>query len=176
MYGLQLNMANAQTTLAAVEKIWAKAFPDQIYEHQFFDERIARFYETESIMLKLIQTFSGIAIFIGCLGLYGLVSFMVAQKTREIGIRKVLGSSIGSIIWIFGKEFSRLIIIAFIVAAPLAYWLMNSWLQDFKFKIDIKLEVFVLAIVSTFVVAALTVGYQVVRAALMNPVRSLKAD
>lgn len=176
MYGLKLNMANARTTLAAVEKIWMQAHPDQIYEYHFVDESIAEFYETESIMLKLIQAFSGIAIFIGCLGLYGLVSFMVAQKTKEIGIRKVLGGSIGSIIWIFGKEFSRLIIMAFAVAAPLAWWLMNNWLQDFKFRIDIKLDVFILAMASTFVVAALTVGYQVVKAALINPVKSLKAE
>jgi ABC-type antimicrobial peptide transport system permease subunit len=101
---------------------------------------------------------------------------MVAQKTKEIGIRKVLGGSIGSIIWIFGKEFSRLIIMAFAVAAPLAWWLMNNWLQDFKFRIDIKLDVFILAMASTFVVAALTVGYQVVKAALINPVKSLKAE
>lgn len=175
-YGIKLNMANAQSTLAAVEKIWTKAHPDQIYEYQFLDETIAEFYETESIMLKLIQAFSGIAIFIGCLGLYGLVSFMVAQKTKEIGIRKVLGGTISNIIWIFGKEFSRLIVIAFLVAAPLAWWLMNSWLQDFKFHIDIKPEVFILAIASTFVVATLTVGYQVMKAALMNPVKSLKSE
>ena len=175
-YGLKINMANAKNTLDAIEKTWSQQHPDQIYEYQFLDASIAEFYETESIMMKLIQAFSGIAIFIGCLGLYGLVSFMVSQKTKEIGIRKVLGGSIANIIWIFGKEFSRLIVVAFIFAAPLGWWVMNSWLQDFKFHIDIKAEVFILAIVSTFVVATLTVGYQVVKAALMNPVKSLKSE
>lgn len=175
-YSVKLNMANAPTALASIEKIWTQHHPDQIYEYRFLDESIAEFYETESLMLKLIQAFSGIAIFIGCLGLYGLVSFMVSQKTKEIGIRKVLGGTIANIIWIFGKEFSRLILIAFLVAAPLAWWLMSGWLQDFKFHIDIKPEVFILAIVSTVLVAALTVGYQVVKAALMNPVKSLKAE
>ena len=175
-YGVKINMANAKNTLDAIEKTWSQQHPDQIYEYKFLDASIAEFYETESIMLKLIQAFSGIAIFIGCLGLYGLVSFMVSQKTKEIGIRKVLGGSIANIIWIFGKEFSRLIVLAFIFAAPLGWWVMNSWLQDFKFHIDIKAEVFILAIVSTFVVAALTVGYQVVKAALMNPVKSLKSE
>ncbi len=175
-YGVKINMANARATLADVEKVWTQRHPEQIYEYQFLDDNIAEFYETESIMLKLIQTFSGIAIFIGCLGLYGLVSFMVSQKTKEIGIRKVLGGTIANIIWIFGKEFSRLILMAFTVAAPIAWWLMNGWLQDYKFHIDISIEVFILAIVSTFVVAVLTVGYQVVKAALMNPVKSLKAE
>jgi len=175
-YGLKVNMANAQQTMAAVEKIWTKHHPDQIYEYQFYDKMIAEFYETESVMLKLIQAFSGIAIFIGCLGLYGMVAFMVSQKTKEIGIRKVLGGTIAQIIWIFGKEFSGLILVAFIIAAPFAWWLMSSWLQDFKFHIDIEVEVFILAIISTFAVAALTVGYQVVRAALMNPVKSLKSE
>lgn len=175
-FGVKINMASAKTTLAGLEKIWTKQHPDQIYEYQFLDESIAEFYETESLMLKLIEVFSGTAIFIGCLGLYGLVSFMVSQKTKEIGIRKVLGGTITHIIWIFGKEFARLILVAFIIAAPFAWWMMNGWLKDFKFHINIEVEVFILAIVSTFVVAALTVGYQVVKAALMNPVKSLKSE
>jgi putative ABC transport system permease protein len=109
-------MQNAKTTLAALDKTWSQVHPDQIYEYQFLDEHIATFYETESLMFKLIQSFSLIAILIGCFGLYGLVSFLAAQKTKEIGIRKVLGGTIAHILWMFGKEFSRLIIIASVIA------------------------------------------------------------
>jgi putative ABC transport system permease protein len=175
-YAVKINMANAKRTLTTLEKTWSAIHPDQIYEYQFLDEYIAKFYETEEMMFKLIQVFSFIAIFIGCLGLYGLVSFMVAQKTKEIGIRKVLGGSIANILWIFGKEFSRLILLAFFVATPISWWLMNSWLQDFKFQNGISIWVFVSAILFTFIVASLTVCYQVAKAALMNPVKSLKSE
>jgi putative ABC transport system permease protein len=175
-YAAKINMRNAKPVLAAMEATWSRMYPNQIYEFQFLDDRIAEFYETEATMLKLIRTFSFIAIFIGCLGLYGLVLFMASQKTKEIGIRKVLGSSIGQILWIFGKEFARLILIAFIIAAPVAAWLMHNWLQDFKFHIPLNPVFFVLTIVLMFVVAFLTVGYQAIKAALMNPVKSLKTD
>lgn len=175
-YSVKINVGNIAATMAAIEKTWSKMYPDQVYQYEFLDDHIALFYETEALMLKLIQAFSLIAIFIGCLGLYGLVSFMASQKTKEIGIRKVLGSSIGQILWIFGKEFSRLILMAFVIAAPIAWWLMNSWLQDFKFPIDIDAWVFVTTILVTLTVAGLTVSYQALKAALMNPVKSLKAE
>ena len=175
-YAVKINPQNIAAVLPALEKTWSSAHPDKIYEHQFLDERIVEFYETEDTMLKLIRVFSFIAIFIGCLGLYGLVTFMVAQKTKEIGIRKVLGSSVGEILWIFGKEFARLILFAFIVAAPVAWWLMNNWLQDFKYHIQIGPWIFGLAVLITLVVAALTVGYQSIRAALMNPVKNLRTE
>ena len=136
-YAVKINTANVPATMAAIEKTWSKLHPDQLYEYEFLDEHIASFYATEALMLKLIQAFSLIAIFIGCLGLYGLVSFMAAQKTKEIGIRKVLGSNLPQILWIFGKEFGRLILTAFVIAAPIAWWIMNHWLQDFKFHIEI---------------------------------------
>jgi len=173
---IKLNLTNAKHTLGAIEKAWNENYPDQIYEARFLDESIARFYETEERMLKLIQVFSFIAIFIGSLGLYGLVSFMVAQKTKEIGIRKVLGSNAPQILWIFGKEFLTLILVAFAIAAPVAWWAMNGWLKDFKFHINIDIWVFALSLVSTLVIALVTVIYKAFKAVLMDPVQSLRSE
>ncbi|MPR34847.1 ABC transporter permease [Salmonirosea aquatica] len=175
-YAIKMKTGNITATMAAIEKTWKESHPGQLYTYEFLDDDIASFYETETLMLKLIQTFSLLALFIGCLGLYGLVSFMATQKTKEIGIRKVLGSSVGQILWIFGKEFVRLIVIAFIIAAPLAWWLMNSWLADFEFKVPIGAGIFVWALMGTFIVAFATVSFQAVKASLMNPVKSLRSE
>ncbi len=175
-YAVKIDLATAKTTLAAIEKTWSEMHPDQIFAYQFLDEQIAKFYETEALMLKLIQAFAAIAIFIGCLGLYGLVSFMATQKTKEIGIRKVLGSSTGQIVWIFAKEFSRLILIAFGVAAPIAWYAMTAWLKNFEYKIPLSIDVFVLAIAGTFLIAMITIGYRAISAALMNPIKSLRSE
>ncbi|MBI1767259.1 MAG: ABC transporter permease [Bacteroidetes bacterium] len=175
-YALKVSSSNLQNTLAALEKSWSQMYPEKVYEYTFLDDQIAEFYETEDTVLKLIQAFSFIAILIGCMGLYGLVSFMAAQKTKEIGIRKVLGGSVSQILWIFGKEFSGLIIISFLLAAPASWWLMNGWLQNFQYRIDIGAWIFIIAISITFTIALLTVGFQSFKAALMNPVNSLKTE
>jgi len=175
-YAVKLNLTNAKSALADIEKLWLEQHPDQLFEYEFLDDSIARFYESETTTLKLIQVFSFIAIFIGCLGLYGLVSFMVSQKTKEIGIRKILGSSATGIAWIFGKEFIQLIVIAFLLAAPIGWWLMNSWLKGFEFQIEINSWTFAWAIGCSLLVASFTVSYQVIKTAFVNPAKSLRSE
>lgn len=173
---VKMNMADAQNTIKKLDKIWSATFPDFVFEYEFYDEAIGKMYIMETAMLGLIQAFALIAILIGCLGLYGLVSFMVAQKTKEIGVRKVLGASVRQILWLFGKEFSFLILIAFIIAAPAAWWVLNGWLQDFEYRISIGVGVFAVAIFITGMIAVITVGWQSSRAALANPVKSLRTE
>jgi ABC-type antimicrobial peptide transport system permease subunit len=175
-YAVKLNMNNIRTVMPALEKAWSSTWPDKLYEYQFLDASIADYYTQEETMLKLVRVFSFIAIFIGCLGLYGLVAFMVAQKTKEIGIRKVLGSSVTEILWMFGREFARLIIVAFFIATPVAWLLMDKWLSDYKEHIALGPWLFLSGLLVIVVIAACTVGYQSVRAALANPVKSLRTE
>jgi predicted permease len=173
---MRIDPRHIREVLASAEKIWNSTYPDYLYSYTFLDERIADFYFLDNILLKLIEVFAGIAIFISCLGLYGLVSFMAVRKTKEIGVRKVLGAGISQILWLFGKEFTRLIVIAFIIAAPVGWWVTHSYLQSFQYRVHVGPAIFLAAIGFTFVVAALTVGYRSLRAALANPVKSLRTE
>lgn len=173
---VQLAPGNPASALAQIREVWERHYPDHYYEHRFMDERMDDFLETETTILRLVRTFAGIAIFIGCLGLYGLAAFMVTRKRKEVGIRKTLGASTAGILWLFGKEYTRLIIIAFILAAPLALWVMNAWLEDYAYRISVGIGIFLASLLATFAVAALTVGVQSVRAALANPVASLRSE
>jgi putative ABC transport system permease protein len=173
---LQLHTGNFQQVISQIEKHYNALYPDAYFSTQFVDEQIEHSYQEEQTMGELINFFAGVAVLIGCLGLYGLVLFMAAQKTKEIGVRKVLGASVGSILWLFGREFARLIAVAFVLAAPLGWWVMNGWLQGFAYRITLGPGIFGIAIGITVLVAALTVSIQSIKAALMNPVKSLRSE
>ena len=173
---IKVSNADVPNTLASIEKIWSGMYPEHFYDYEFVDERMEGFYEMESILLTLIRSFCGIAILIGCLGLYGLVTFIVARRLKEIGVRKVLGASIPSILVIFGKEFVRLILIAFVIAAPLGYLAMQGYLQDYANAVELGVGIFLIAILLTAGIAALTVGWHSWRAARVNPAEVLKSE
>jgi len=173
---VKIDPAHIHSDLAALEKIWSETFPQYLYSYTFFDDSIAKFYELDTSLLRLIEFFAAIAVFIGCLGLYGLTSFMAVRKTREIGVRKVLGAGVPGLLWLFGREFSRLVLIAFVVAAPVAWWIMQYYLRDFKYRITVGPAIFLLALGVTTVIVALTVGWRSMRSALANPVIALRSE
>lgn len=173
---IKIKAGSEKTVLPYIEKLWTNTFPDNLYNYKFLDQKIANFYKQEDQLSQLYKLFAGLAIFISCLGLYGLVSFMAAQRTKEMGIRKVLGASARNIVFLLSKEFTILIFIAFAIAAPVAYFIMNKWLQNYAYKISPGFSVFFLAILISVIVAWLTVGHRAITAARANPVKSLRSE
>jgi ABC-type antimicrobial peptide transport system permease subunit len=173
---VKLQPGDAKHSLSVIEKLWSTAYPEYVYQYQFLDEKIAGFYKQENQLSELYKIFAGIAIFISCLGLYGLVSFMATQRKKEIGIRKVLGASVANIIYLFSREFTLLVCISFLIAAPLAYYFMHGWLENFTFRISIGAGIFIITIAISVSIAWITVGYQAFRSAIANPVKSLRAE
>ncbi|MAU71498.1 MAG: hypothetical protein CML04_05315 [Pseudozobellia sp.] len=173
---IKINLKNANSALSHIEKEWTAVFPDYIFEYDFLDDRVAELYETEQRFLSLVGIFSGIAIFIGCLGIYGLILFFVVQKTKEIGIRKVLGGSIKHIVGLVMQDFFKLIAIAGIIATPIAWYFMNRWLENFEYKTAINWWIFVLAVGIVMAITFVTISYQALKAATTNPVKSLRTE
>lgn len=167
---------NPAQTLERIRQTWQSLFPDDVFEYTYLDEQLARFYQTETLVARLINVFTGIAILICCLGLYGLVSFVVVQRTKEIGMRKVLGASVASIVTLLSSDFLKLVFIALLIGSPIAGYVMNGWLQDFAYRISIGWWVFALAGTLAITIALLTVSYQSTKAALVNPVKSLRSE
>jgi putative ABC transport system permease protein len=173
---IELQPGKTKQTLAAIEAIWNKAYPDYVFEYNFIDQTVADYYRQENKLSQLYKIFSVIAVFISCLGLYGLISFMAVRKNKEIGIRKVLGASVGNIVLLLSREFTVLIMIAFLISCPIAWYLMQQWLQQYSFRIDFGIGFFALTIVLSLLIAWATVGYSAIRAALANPVKSLRSE
>nr|WP_298996283.1 ABC transporter permease [uncultured Allomuricauda sp.] len=174
--GVKINHLNTKATMEQLEKEWSQTFSKQIFDYRFLDESVAEQYETEQRYLSLSKVFSGLAIFIGCLGLYGLILFFVSHRTKEIGIRKVLGSSIGNILGLLSTDFLKLIAIAGIIATPASWYLMEQWLQGYTYRTQIGWWVFALAIGSVMLITLLTISYQTLKAASANPIKSLRTE
>jgi len=174
--GIKVNPANRESVIAGAEAIWAQIHPEYEFDYIFVDDNIRAYYETEERMSQMLTTFAGIAIFIGCLGLYGLVAFMANQKSKELGIRKVLGASVQGLVSRFLAEFLKLVGIAFLIAAPLGYLGMNNWLQEYEYSIKIGPIVFILSFIASVIIAFVTTGYRSFRAASVNPVMSLRDE
>lgn len=173
---IKINLDTAKNTLQHIENEWSAVFTDYIFEYSFLDDRVAELYETEQRFLALIGVFSGLAIFIGCLGIYGLILFFVIQKTKEIGIRKVLGGTVSHVVGMVMQDFFKLIAIAGVIATPIAWYFMNRWLENFQYRTAMSWWIFVLAVAIVMVITLLTISYQAIKAAVANPVKSLRTE
>ncbi|MDF9797105.1 putative ABC transport system permease protein [Catalinimonas alkaloidigena] len=167
---------NIKESIAFLESEWKKYVPELPFEYSFMDERFDNLYQTDQKIGKIFTIFCGLALFIACLGLFGLASFTAEQKTKEIGIRKVLGASESQLVYMFSKDFTRLVLISFVIAVPLSYLAMNMWLQDFAYHINLGLGIFLFAGIIALVIAWLTVSFQSIRAAHANPAETLRTE
>lgn len=173
---IKLEMTNISSTLKSVKTIFKQTFPDFVYEYKFLDDKIARFYSQEDQLAQLYKIFAAIAIFLSCLGLYGLVSFMAIQRIKEVGIRKVLGATAGNIVYLFSKEFILLIAIAFAIAAPIGWYYMHQWLRNYAYRITISWWLVLTGGLIAIIIAGATISFQAIKAAMANPVESLRSE
>jgi len=161
-----------------IQRAWEERFPDHFFSsytmEAYFD--LEAFYIIEDVMYQAFRIFAFLSIIIGCMGLYGLVSYLALQRKKEIGVRKTLGASVKQIVYLFSREFTVLVIVAYVVAAPAAYFAMQAWLTGFAYRIDLSLWFFGAALVASLLIAWLTVGYKSVQAAASNPVDSLRSE
>ncbi len=159
-----------------LKNIYKSIFPESAFEYFFLDDFFNQQYKAEQHFGQVFTLFSGFAVFVACMGLFGLTLITVTQRIKEIGIRKVLGASVSNILLLIAKDFIGLIIIAGVIALPLAYWGSYKWLQNYKFRIHFDVWYFIIPMAVAFLLAALTISYQSIRAALLNPVKSLRSE
>ncbi|AQG81065.1 ABC transporter permease [Spirosoma montaniterrae] len=176
MISVKANTEDMPQLLKAMEAKWKDFSPNLVFRYTFMDQSYARMYDNVQRVSRIFTSFAFLAIFIACLGLFGLATFTAQQRTKEIGVRKVLGASVSSIVALLSKDFLKLVLIAIVIASPIAWWAMNRWLQDFAYKIDIEWWVFAVAGLLAVGIALLTVSFQSIKAALINPVKSLRSE
>jgi putative ABC transport system permease protein len=170
-HGLDLSKA-----LQTIESTWKQHFPRDVYKYAFLNESLAKGYIVEKLVFDAFRIFAAISIFIACLGLFGLITFTANQRTKEIGVRKVLGASVAGIVALLSKDFLKLVMVAIVIGIPITWYGLNQWLQNFEYRIGIEWWIFVLAGLLAIGIALLTVSYQSVKSALMNPVKSLRSE
>jgi putative ABC transport system permease protein len=175
-FSIKINSAEVPASLEFIEETWDEFFPQKVFEYTFLDESIENLYQAETRLGQIIGYFAFLAILISCFGLYGLVAFAAAQKTKEIGIRKVLGASIPSILTMLSKEFVFLILVAGFIALPLAYYGLTQWLTNYPYNISVGAWLFFIPILGVLTIALLTISYQTIKAAIANPVEALKYE
>lgn len=163
-------------TISRIETVWKKIVPEYPFKYSFLDENIDRFYKSESRLSSIVGWAGGISIFLACLGLFGLAALAVVNRTKEIGIRKVLGASVKSILTLLSKDFMQIVIISLVIAIPLAWYFMNKWLQDYPYRIHVDVWVFIITSTITILIALITVGVQAIKAAIVNPVKSISNE
>jgi len=173
---VSVNSSNYKQLLAAINAVWVKNLPSVPFQYSFLDDEVQKQYETEITLSQIINSFTLIAILISCLGLFGLAAFSAEQRHKEIGIRKVLGASVSGIVGLLSKDFLVLVGISFVIATPIAWYFMSRWLQAFAYRIPLSWWMFGLAGATAVLIALLTVSSQAIKAALMNPVKSLKTE
>ncbi len=173
---IRITPGNATKALTQLRASWKKYAPGQPFSYTFMDQRFNEFYRADMRVKDLMSAFSLLAIFIACLGLLGLSAYSVERRTKEIGIRKVMGAGIGNIVRLISWEFLKLVVISFVLAIPIAWLVMRQWLQEFAYRTNLGIPLFLVAGIGSLMVALMTVGWQSVRAAMMNPVDSLRSD
>ncbi|MES2328934.1 MAG: ABC transporter permease [Bacteroidota bacterium] len=173
---IKLSSGDLKRTIAGVEKTWAKFSPDKPFQYSFLDDTFGKLYASEERFNKVFLYVTILAIFIACLGLFGLTAFMIERRTKEIGIRKIIGASVSGIIVLLSKDFIKLVLISFIIACPIAWYFMDQWLHDFVYRININAWVFVISGIVSVLIAMITISFQSIRAARVNPVESLRTE
>jgi ABC-type antimicrobial peptide transport system permease subunit len=173
---IQIKAGQAGKAVTAIKNIWKQRFPSFPYEYKFLDETFDQLYKNDTRISQLILIFSLIAIFISALGLFGLAAFTAEKRTKEIGIRKVLGASVQQIVTVLSKEFIFLVLISILAATPIAWYFMNKWLDNFAYRIGLSIWIFVAAGILSLIIALITVSIQAVKAAMANPADSLRTE